>query len=143
MTNKKNKKSSAKKALKKLPQTVLSRSARLGWLSTKLIAKNVKNRLQSAVSIVSEQALLKSQSKMAEDLVSTLSNMKGAAMKAGQMLALDLGDMIPAEVRTILYRLSDDSTFLEYAKIEKILKRSLGSDRFEQLSDISLEPIAY
>ncbi len=140
-TGKKQTKQKTKK-LKNLPQTAWSRAARLGWLSTKLIAKNVKDKLQSTVSTLSEQALLKSQLKMAEDLVGTLSNMKGAAMKAGQMLALDLGDMIPAEVRDVLYKLSDDSSFLEFEKVQKILKKSLGAERYAKLSNISSEPIA-
>ena len=143
MTTKKSKKSSSnRKKLKKLPQSSLGRAAKLGWFSAKFVGQTLKEKLQGAVSTLSEQAILKSQLHFAEDLVSTLSSMKGAAMKAGQMLALDLGDMLPSEVKEVLYRLSDDSSFLEFAQIEKILQRSLGKEKLSQLSDISPEPIA-
>lgn len=76
-----------------------------------------------------------------KEIVTTLSELKGASMKLGQLLSLDLGDYLPPEVIKILNELHQKSTFLSYEIIEEILIKEL-KDKFKDLSDISKEPIA-
>ncbi|MDO5371469.1 MAG: AarF/ABC1/UbiB kinase family protein, partial [Paracoccus sp. (in: a-proteobacteria)] len=45
----------------------------------------------------------------ARKVAAQLSRMRGAAMKLGQMLSLDAGDMLPPELTAILARLRDEA----------------------------------
>ncbi len=74
-------------------------------------------------------------------LVETLSQMKGAAMKAGQLLGLEATDLFPPEVIDVLSRLQSEGSSLPFETIEPILKSALGS-KIVELSEISQEPIA-
>jgi aarF domain-containing kinase len=84
---------------------------------------------------------LKSRLDQAKLLVNSLSNLKGAAMKAGQLLSLDLHDYFPAEAIEILSQLQNAAVALPYEQIESILKIELGEARFRSLKNISTTPI--
>jgi predicted unusual protein kinase regulating ubiquinone biosynthesis (AarF/ABC1/UbiB family) len=104
------------------------------------------------VSMLGEQAasLLRDgptrQLKKAENMVrntvriaDTLGEMKGAAMKVGQMLSLHEG-LLPPEVSAILSALQNDAPSVSFDVMERQLRREL--DDFDALFE-SLEPEAF
>jgi aarF domain-containing kinase len=72
-------------------------------------------------------------------LADGLSKLKGAAMKAGQLLSLELVEYFPKEAVEVLSRLQSSATELEYPLIEKIIRRELGEENFARL--VSIDPI--
>lgn len=79
--------------------------------------------------------------RQATRVVQELGHLKGAAMKAGQMLALEGRDFLPDEVVQVLEKLQNSVSFMDEAQVKKILQAELGS-RYSQLSDLQFPPIA-
>ncbi|MEM8825529.1 MAG: AarF/ABC1/UbiB kinase family protein, partial [Pseudomonadota bacterium] len=50
-----------------------------------------------------------------------LANLRGAAMKMGQMISMDAGDMLPAELADILARLRDNAQHMPPQQLNKVL----------------------
>ena len=57
-----------------------------------------------------------------------LSRLRGAAMKLGQMISMDAGDVLPAELTAILARLRDAAHFMPPAQLNKVLIAEWGAD---------------
>ena len=84
------------------------------------------------------ERLSQATSQAAERLVKGLDELKGAAMKVGQMLSLEQ-DMLPAAWQTALATLQSRSTPRPFADIEPILRKSLGTlDMFSEIDPIAI-----
>ncbi|MCQ8140344.1 AarF/ABC1/UbiB kinase family protein, partial [Vibrio parahaemolyticus] len=57
-----------------------------------------------------------------------LSHLRGAAMKLGQMISMDAGDLLPPELQTILARLRDQAYRMPPAQLDKVLRVEWGAD---------------
>ncbi len=122
----------------KIPTSFLKRGSKLLGIASKIAFEEVSSRLKTWED---EKDKLKSKINMARDIVKTLKELKGASMKVGQLLSLDFGDYLPPEVVQILEELHEKSTFLNYEKIEAILKIELG-DKFYRIKEMTKNPIA-
>lgn len=71
-----------------------------------------------------------------------LSHLRGAAMKLGQMISMDAGDVLPAELSEIMARLRDDAHRMPPAQLDKVLVREWGADWRSRLSAFDARPIA-
>ncbi|TPG12146.1 ABC1 kinase family protein [Sphingomonas oligophenolica] len=71
-----------------------------------------------------------------------LSNLRGAAMKMGQMISMDAGDMLPAELAAILSRLRDNAHAMPPAQLDKLLIREWGKDWRRRFARFQAHPIA-
>ena len=71
-----------------------------------------------------------------------LSRLRGAAMKLGQMISLDAGDVLPAELTTILARLRDAAHFMPPAQLDRVLSAQWGADWRGQFARFEATPIA-
>lgn len=85
---------------------------------------------------------IKSRIEQAKMITETLSQLKGAAMKAGQMLSIELDDYFPPEAVQIISQLQNQGTEVDFKIIEKTLKKELGSERFQQIEELSIKPVA-
>ncbi|MEH6561933.1 MAG: AarF/ABC1/UbiB kinase family protein [Marinobacter sp.] len=83
------------------------------------------------------RAMLSSQARF---LVDELGQLKGSVVKIGQVMALYGEHFLPEEVTEALHTLEDQTTSLEWAAIERVLKAELGEERLAEL-DIDPEPI--
>ncbi len=118
-----------------LPKSILGRSAELLKLAAKMGSEELSSRLASA-------DVLTKQLDQAKLLVDSLGRLKGAAMKVGQLMSMDFGDLFPEEVRVILEQLQNTSPhFLSLEEIKTILKSEL-SEKCNDLHDLSALPIA-
>jgi predicted unusual protein kinase regulating ubiquinone biosynthesis (AarF/ABC1/UbiB family) len=61
-------------------------------------------------------------------LTDQLSRLRGAAMKLGQMISLDAGDMLPVELSAILARLRDGAHRMPPAQLNRVLADQWGAD---------------
>jgi aarF domain-containing kinase len=122
----------------KIPTSVFSRGSKLMGLASKMAVQEISSRLKTWED---EKEKLKSKVEMAQELVKVLSQLKGASMKLGQLMSLDLAEYLPPEILKVLEQLHQQSTFLPFGKIEPILKEEL-KDKYQDLSEISTRPIA-
>jgi predicted unusual protein kinase regulating ubiquinone biosynthesis (AarF/ABC1/UbiB family) len=71
-----------------------------------------------------------------------LSRLRGAAMKLGQMISLDAGDLLPAELTAILARLRDAAHFMPPRQLQTVLAASWGQDWRRKFARFEATPIA-
>ncbi|MEO0500939.1 MAG: AarF/ABC1/UbiB kinase family protein, partial [Pseudomonadota bacterium] len=62
----------------------------------------------------------------ARKVADQLANLRGAAMKMGQMISMDAGDMLPAELADILARLRDNAQHMPPQQLNKVLVAEWG-----------------
>ncbi len=122
----------------KIPTSLWSRGSKLFGMASKVALNEIGTKLKTWES---EKDRLASKLEMAHTLVKTMSELKGASMKLGQLISMDLGEYFPPEVVKILESLHQQSTFLPYSQIHEILKSEL-QDKLNDLKNISPEPIA-
>ena len=107
---------------KSIPKSTLARSTELLKLAAKVGGKEIKHRLQQVSEKVQENSpsQLSKQIEQVKLMVDSLGRLKGAAMKIGQLVSMDFGDLFPPEVRTILEQLQNQSPhFLDIQEIKK------------------------
>lgn len=75
-------------------------------------------------------------------LTNQLSNLRGAAMKLGQMLSMDASDFLPPELSEILARLRADAQYMPQKQLLKVMSSQYGSDWKDRFDDFTLQPIA-
>ncbi len=71
-----------------------------------------------------------------------LANMRGAAMKLGQMLSMDTGDFLPRELSDILGQLRSDAQHMPSRQLEAQLEKGWGADWRSNFSEFGDKPIA-
>lgn len=71
-----------------------------------------------------------------------LSHLRGAAMKLGQMISMDAGDLLPAELTEIMGRLRDNAHHIPPAQLQRVLAQEWGQDWQAKFTRFDLRPIA-
>ena len=75
-------------------------------------------------------------------LADRLSHMRGAAMKLGQMISMDAGDVLPAELSGILATLRENANFMPTRQLDQVLIEQWGKDWRRQFRRFDPRPIA-
>ncbi|WP_156680439.1 ABC1 kinase family protein [Sphingomonas profundi] len=75
-------------------------------------------------------------------LADRLAHLRGAAMKLGQMISMDAGDILPAELSTILARLRDQAQRMPPAQLDRVLRAEWGIDWRRRFRHFEASPIA-
>jgi len=71
-----------------------------------------------------------------------LSRLRGAAMKLGQMISLDAGDLLPQELTAILAKLRDAAHFMPPKQLQTVLAATWGADWRKRFARFDATPIA-
>lgn len=71
-----------------------------------------------------------------------LSKMRGAAMKIGQLVSMDTGDILPPELAEIMSRLRDDAHFMPPAQLKKVLGAEWPQGWLQAFAQFDVRPIA-
>ena len=112
-----------------LKATAFARSLALAKLAAQVGLKEFSSGdMKSRV----EQALL---------ITNSLSSLKGAAMKAGQILSLDLNHYFPPEAVQILIQLQSSATAHTLEQMQSVLKKELELSKRAKLTNFSERPI--
>ncbi len=135
-------KKESKKKKSGLSETLFKRATKLAGVTASIAAKEVSIFLKNSRSKSELAALLDDRMDQAQELVKALSELKGAAMKAGQWLSIEFGDLLPPEITAILRQLHDQSVPMEHAAVRQILRREWGPEKLAQVSHISRDAIA-
>ncbi|MEJ8562601.1 AarF/ABC1/UbiB kinase family protein [Yoonia sp. GPGPB17] len=126
-----------------VPSGRMSRFTRLGAM-TAGVAGNM------AISGLSQ--LAKGQRPAMRDLLMTpqnitrvtekLAQMRGAAMKIGQLMSMDTGEFLPPELAQIMARLRDDAHIMPPAQLKKVLNANWPDGWLGQFAKFDVRPIA-
>ena len=132
----------------KIPKSRVRRTAKIGGLAA---GQAIRQASTVATNVVRskegrEAALERRNLEAAEQIVSALGTMKGAAMKVGQVLSfLDTG-LIPPEHRDEfqrkLARLRDAAPTVTFKEMRKVIEHELDDPVSEVFSEFNEEPVA-
>ena len=75
-------------------------------------------------------------------LADRLSHLRGAAMKLGQMISMDAGDFLPAELTQVLARLRDNAHHMPPQQLQQVLAAQWGKDWRTRFRRFEPRPIA-
>ncbi|QZD92421.1 AarF/ABC1/UbiB kinase family protein [Qipengyuania xiapuensis] len=78
----------------------------------------------------------------AKRLTDRLAHLRGAAMKLGQMISMDAGDLLPPELSEILARLRERADFMPPKQLDKVLSAEWGKDWRKRFRRFEPRPIA-
>ncbi|MDC0710925.1 AarF/ABC1/UbiB kinase family protein [Stigmatella sp. ncwal1] len=119
------------------PQGRFNRLRKLAGLSAQLGAEVLKSGARRVAG--QEQELLSKG--MAEKLVATLGDLKGAAMKFGQAVSMD-PDLMTPEVRQVLARLQNQAPAMGYETVARVIQDELGAAPEALFRQFDREPLA-
>lgn len=71
-----------------------------------------------------------------------LAHMRGAAMKLGQLISMDAGDLLPPELAAILGRLRSDAQAMPQRQVLAVLSANWGAGWQQRFEPFSFTPIA-
>ncbi|MGR5542447.1 AarF/UbiB family protein, partial [Vibrio campbellii] len=75
-------------------------------------------------------------------LTDQLAHLRGAAMKLGQMLSMDAGDLIEPELAEILSRLRSKADPMPSKQLAKAMTDGLGAQWKQQFLAFNFKPVA-
>ena len=75
-------------------------------------------------------------------LADELARMRGAAMKVGQLISMDAGDVLPQELADIMARLRDQAHFMPPKQLKQVLNRNWGTNWLPAFERFDVHPIA-
>ena len=126
-----------------VPTGRFSRARRMGGLAT---------GLAGGVALGGAQALMRGQRPRLSDLVMTpgnitrladrLSEMRGAAMKLGQLLSMEAGELLPPEMELILARLRSEAHVMPPRQLKQVLHDAYGADFRKLFRSFDTRPLA-
>lgn len=122
-----------------------SRSLKLFSLAAKVGTSEIAQSLKAKFSKASEDLTggrLNARLDQARWIAENLSQMKGAAMKVGQLLSIDAGDYFPPEAMAILAKLQASAEPVGFDVIRKVLVEDLGEKKLGDFEELNLTAAA-
>jgi predicted unusual protein kinase regulating ubiquinone biosynthesis (AarF/ABC1/UbiB family) len=126
-----------------VPSGRLTRFAKFGLLTTGIAGSMLMNgakRLASGQRPKITDLLLTPAN--AKRVVQQLAQMRGAAMKLGQLLSMDAGDIIPPELATILSALRADADAMPKQQVEQVLIEHWGKAWAKKVKSFDFDSVA-
>lgn len=126
-----------------VPSGRIARLARLGSLATGvaggMLAEGARQLASGHRPSMGELLMTPANAKrVAEELA----RLRGAAMKVGQLLSMDAGDLLPAELAEILGRLRADAKPMPMLQLAKVLDENWGKYWKNKFQQFSFQPLA-
>jgi len=127
----------------KVPSSRFGRASKLGGLFAK-VATNVafhgtKEFVKGKKPVFSDLLLTPNN---LQKLTNELASMRGAAMKLGQLLSMDAGELLPPELSSILAKLRDNANAMPHKQLVKVLTDEWGENWVDNFAYFNLKPFA-
>lgn len=126
----------------RVPAGRAERFVKIGWLAGRMAfgaAAESARRLGGAEASSGHVLLTEAN---ARRLASSLSSMRGAAMKLGQLLSLESEDLLPPEAALVLASLRDSADAMPAKQLRGVLEAEWGPGWESKFSHFDFEPIA-
>jgi predicted unusual protein kinase regulating ubiquinone biosynthesis (AarF/ABC1/UbiB family) len=104
-----------------------------------MLAEGVRQAMQGRMPRVEELLLTPANMQRVAD---RLAEMRGAAMKIGQLLSMDAGDLMPTQLSDILSTLRAEAQMMPMSQLVGVLEASWGSDWQNRFARFSFSPLA-
>jgi predicted unusual protein kinase regulating ubiquinone biosynthesis (AarF/ABC1/UbiB family) len=121
----------------------IGRLAKLGTLSSKVSGSYLSQKIRSSFQSkeTENEDLQHTHKENAERIVDVMVDLKGAAMKVGQSIAVIADSLdLPQEVSSILSRLHDQATIVPFEKIESVVRAEFENQE-QKFPFLSIDPI--
>lgn len=126
-----------------VPRGRLARLAHLGGLAGRVAGGMVAEGMRQVASgNLPRVADLMLQPANARRVAEKLSELRGAAMKVGQLLSMDAGDILPAELAAILARLRSHASPMPTSELVTVMQDSFGHSWEQHFRHFSFVPMA-
>jgi predicted unusual protein kinase regulating ubiquinone biosynthesis (AarF/ABC1/UbiB family) len=126
-----------------VPSGRWARLARLGSLATTvaggMVAEGARQLAQGKRPRLSDMLLTPANVRR---VTQQLAQLRGAAMKVGQLLSMDAGDLLPPELSAILAQLRSDARAMPKQQVLAVLQASWGADWQRQFQQFHFTPVA-
>jgi predicted unusual protein kinase regulating ubiquinone biosynthesis (AarF/ABC1/UbiB family) len=126
-----------------VPTGRLSRLARFGGLASgvagNMLAEGARQFARGGRPTVGDLLLTPAN---ALRVTEELAQLRGAAMKVGQLMSMDTGDLLPPELSDILSRLRSDARPMPPVQLQAALNRRWGRGWEARFSTFGLDPVA-
>ena len=126
-----------------VPSSRLGRLVRLGSMATgvagNMLMAGAQQLAQGKRPKLSDLLLTPAN---AHKITQQLSQMRGAAMKVGQLISMDAGDLLPPEMAAILGRLRSDAHAMPERQVRAVLTANWGAKWQQRFETFSFTPIA-
>ena len=126
-----------------VPRNRLARLAHLGSLAGSIaggiLAEGLRQVARGNAPRPSDLVLTPSNARRVAD---KLSELRGAAMKVGQLLSMDAGDLLPTELTAILAGLRADARPMPMSQVVKAMEQSFGQGWEKAFRRFSFTPMA-
>ena len=127
----------------RVPKGRLSRLGRFGRLAAGTAGEALGNSLQALArgeTLDASRLILTPTN--ARRMADELAHLRGAAMKMGQMLSMDAGDLLPRELTEVLARLRDAARPMPPHQLKRVLARNWGPDWLSRFERFEARPMA-
>ena len=126
-----------------VPSSRFSRLMRLGGMATgvagNMLVAGARQLAQGKRPNLSDLLLTPAN---ALKVTQQLAQMRGAAMKVGQLISMDAGDLLPPEMAAILARLRSDAQAMPQRQVQAVLTANWGAKWQQRFEPFSFAPIA-
>ena len=126
-----------------LPRSRFERLAHLGGLAGRvaggMLAEGMRQVARGNLPRAADLVLTPAN---ARRVTEKLSELRGAAMKVGQLLSMDAGDLLPAEMTAILARLRADAKPMPMSEVVDVMQSSFGQGWEHRFTRFSFTPMA-
>jgi predicted unusual protein kinase regulating ubiquinone biosynthesis (AarF/ABC1/UbiB family) len=128
---------------RRVPSSRLARLSAMGGLATGLAGDMAlgAGRARARGERPRLEELVLSPGSM-ERIADRLSQMRGAAMKLGQLMSMETGDLLPPELSGILARLRDEAHTMPPKQLKTVLETAYGSDFRRIFKGFDTQPLA-
>ena len=128
-----------------VPRGFWGRSRRVLSLAAGVAGQELK--LQARAKLASSAGMLgghelKARVEQARLIAESLGRLKGAFMKAGQLLSIDSSDLLPPEAIEILSKLQGQAEPVDFAILHGVLEQELGLEGLAALKSLNPVPAA-
>ncbi|HYP74446.1 MAG TPA: AarF/ABC1/UbiB kinase family protein [Polyangiaceae bacterium] len=120
------------------------RSKSMLGVAAGVVGHELKHQVVSRMSASDKLGIaeLKTRIEQAKVLAEGFGRLKGAFMKAGQMLSIDASDLLPPEALEILSKLQGQADPIDFAIMREVLERELGNEKLSRISELDETAVA-
>ena len=134
---------SSRDAASAVPSSRIGRLARLGSLASGvaggMLAEGARQLAQGKKPRMGDLLLTPANAQRVAD---QLAQLRGAAMKVGQLLSMDAGSLMPPELAEILARLRENARTMPMSQVVEVLETHWGKGWEKHFSRFSFTPAA-
>ncbi len=119
------------------PKGFFTRSMKLISMATRVASQEMSQKVFGGEE--GSESQVKTRVAQAKAITEVLSQLKGAAMKSGQLLSLDASDFLPPEAAEVLAQLQNSAEPMDFEIVKEQIIDDLGEEKLKLFENLSEE----